>query len=333
MLGAAMALGACGGSGAAKAKGGTLGPVRTVTWAVGTTGSDFVTDISVGAADAADMLGWRFDRILNALATPDAHINAIRTAVTSRADVVLTVDWYQAVIDEIAAGQKGGTHFAVVNSANNPAELEKLNVPFVGLTPKITGKLMGRHIADELAARGISQGSVLVGNPFPGSLNVEERIAGVREGLAEVTGGLRMVTFPDNAATDSALAVGLYKAKITETADVVAHAAAGGEMSTIPLTKALAELGKRASGTVVGGWVSSLKSLTLLKNGELTFALDENLYYQGFLAVLASWSMLERGMPAGDISPGFQWVTPKSVDAVIDSYQRRKAAAEAYGLS
>ena len=333
LVGAAVALTACGNSAAGEGKGGALGPARTVAWAVGTTGSDFVTDISVGAADAAEMLGWRFDRILNPLATPDAHINAIRTAVTSRADVVLTVDWYQAVVDEIAKGLESGTHFAVVNSANNPAELDKLNVPFVGHTPRVTGKLMGQRVAEELSARGVRQGTVLVGNPFPGSLNVEERIAGVGEGLAETSPGLKLVTFPDSAATDSALAVGLYKAKITEIGDVVAHAAAGGEMSAIPLTKALSELGVGPDDAVVGGWVSSVKSLTLLKDGELTFALDENLYYQGFMAVMAAWSMLERGMHAGDFSPGFHWVTPENVDTVIDSYQRRRVAAEAYGLS
>ncbi|MCT2398794.1 substrate-binding domain-containing protein [Novosphingobium mangrovi (ex Huang et al. 2023)] len=334
MAGAFAALAACGQTeGGSGAKGGSLGPKRTVAWAVGTTGSDFVTEISVGAADAAAMLGWRFNRILNALPTPDAHINAIRTAVTARSDVILTVDWYQAVVDEIAAGQKQGTHFAVVNSANNPDELAPLNVPFVGQEPRTTGRLMGERIAAALAKKDIRQGSVLVGNPFPGSLNIEERIRGIGEGLASADGGLEMVTFPDSAAADSTLSVGLYKAKITEIGNVVAHAVAGSEMSAVPLTKALAELQTGPGQVVVGSWVSSLKTLNLVKSGQITFALDENLYYQGFMAVLLVWSMLERQMPASTLSSGHTWVSADNVEEMIASYNRRKVAAEAYGLS
>jgi len=333
--GALLALGACAGEqGAAAAAAGTLGPARTVAWAVGTTGSDFVLEISLGAADAAEMLGWRFTRILNTQPTPEAHINAIRQAVTSRADVILTVDWYQAVVEEIAAGQKKGARFAVVNSANNPRELAPLQVPFVGQQPRETGRLMGARIAETLSERGVASGRVLVGNPFPGSLNVEERIRGVGEGLAEIAGeAYELVSFADNAAADVTASVGLYKAKMTETGNIVAHAVAGGEMSAVPLSKALAEVGQSAGQTVIGGWVGSLKVLNLIKSGEMSFALDENLYYQGFLAVLLSWSMLERQFPAVNLSAGHVWVTPDTVDSMIESYQKRKAKASEYGLS
>jgi simple sugar transport system substrate-binding protein len=329
--GAMLALAACaksadGGGGAA----GKLGVTRTVAWAVGTPGSDFVLEISLGAADAAEMLGWKFTRILNALPTPDAHINAIRQAITARSDVILTVDWYQAVVDEIAKGKQQGSQFAIVNSANNPDTLAPLNVPFVGQEPRDTGRLMGQRIAETLKAKGVTAGTVLVGNPFPGSLNVEERIRGIEEGLG---GGLKMVSFPDGSAADAATAVGLYKAKIQEVGDVVAHAAAGGEMSAVPLTKALAELGEKPGGVLVVGSVSSLKVLSLVKSGVMRFAIDECLYNQGFLAVLLAWSMLERGMPAVSLSPGHIWVSPDNVDAMIASYETRKKAAAAYGLS
>ncbi len=333
LVGGMAFLSACGQSAKADVGSEALGPQKTVAWAVGTTGSDFVTEISVGAADAAEMLGWRFNRILNPLPTPDAHVAAIRNAVTSRADVILTVDWYQAVIEEIKAGQKEGVQFAVVNSASNLDELAPLNVPFVGHEPRSTGRMMGERIARTLAEQGITSGSVLVGNPFPGSVNVEERIRGIADGLAAGGGELTMATFPDSSATDSTLAVGLYKSKITELGDVVAHAVAGGEMSAIPLTKAVSELGGDAQKALIGSWVSSLKTLNLVKSGEIAFALDEGLYYQGFLAVLLAWSMLERKMPAVSMPSGTVWVSADNVDAVIESYNTRKAAAEAYGLS
>ncbi|MFT4045924.1 MAG: substrate-binding domain-containing protein [Solimonas sp.] len=323
-------LAACSPKPAAGSKG-ALGEARSVAFAVGTTGSDFVMEISLGVADAAAMLGWRFTRILNAQPTPDAHINAIRQAVMMHADVVVTVDWYQAVVDEIAAGMQRGSRFAVVNSLNNPDTLAPLQVPFVGQQPRDTGRLMGERIAAALQARGIHEGSVLVGNPFPGSLNVEQRILGIGDGLAAVA-GLRLVSFADNAAQDAATSAALYKAKITEVGNVVAHAVAGSEMSAIPLSKALAELkdGRRA---LVGGWASSLKVLNLIKGGEMDFALDENLYYQGFMAVLLAWSRLERQMAAVTMAPGYAWVTPETVDAMIASYELRKASAARYGLT
>jgi simple sugar transport system substrate-binding protein len=312
--------------------GGTLGRARRVAWAVGTTGSDFVMEISLGAADAAEMLGWQFTRILNAQSTPDAHINAIRQAVTMQVDVVLTVDWYQAVVDEIAAGQKRGVSFAVVNSLNNPDTVAPLQVPFVGQQPRETGRLMGARLAQKLVALGVSNGSVLAGNPFPGSLNVEERLRGIADGLAPVT-DLKLVTFADGAAQDTATSVALYKAKITETGNVVAHAVAGGEMSAIPLFKALGEMRQPARKVVTGGWVSSLTVLNLIKSGQLQFALDENLYYQGFMAVVLAWSMLERDMPAVTMGSGYFWVTPENIDSTVASYDRRKASAIHHGLA
>jgi simple sugar transport system substrate-binding protein len=329
-LGALVALAACTRANSSSGKDRALGPARTVAFAVGTPGSDFVTEISLGCADAAEMLGWRFRRVLNTQPTPDAHITAIRQAVTSRADVVVTVDWYQAVVDEIVAGAKQGVHFALVNSIDNAAALAPLNVPFAGQQPRETGKLMGERIAEALKAKGIVSGTVLAGNPFPGSLNVEQRIAGIGDGLAALP-GVKLVSFADGSAQDAVASVGLYKAKIAEAGNVVAHAAAGGEMSAVPLVKALS--GAVGPRPVVGSWTSSLKQLDLVKDGSIDFALDENLYYQGFLAVLLAWSMLERGMPAATVSSGCSWVTPHSIDAMIASYQTREAKAAAYGLA
>jgi simple sugar transport system substrate-binding protein len=330
LLGAAVALAGCahGGAGAGGAK--ALGPARTVAFAVGTPGSDFVTDISLGCADAATMLGWTFRRVLNPQPTPDAHINAIREAVTARNDVIVTVDWYQAVVDEIAAGQKQGAHFALVNSANNPDSLAPLNVPFAGQPSRDNGRLLGARLAAALRAKGVAGGTVLVGNPFPGSANVEERIAGIGEGLAALA-GVKMVSFPDGAAQDPVASVGLYRAKMAALGGVVGHAVAGGEMSAVPLMKALG--GMSGPRPTVAGWSSSLAALNLVKSGAMDFALDENLYYQGLLAVLMAWSMLERGLPAISLSAGHSWVEPHTVDAMIHSYQLRRQQAVAYGLA
>ena len=331
-LGLAAGLAACGGKASSGEERAHLGPARTVAFAVGTTGSDFVTEISVGAADAAEMLGWRFTRVLNPQPTPEFHINAIKNAIAARADVVVTVDWYQAVVDEIRRTQGRNVRFAIVNSASSPAALAAMNVPFVGQEPHVTGKLMGERIASTLRERGVTQGSVLVGNPFPGSVNVEARIRGIGDGLA-AGGAYRMVSFADGSAAEPAASVSLYKAKITELGDVVAHAVAGGEMSVVPLAKALSELGPQARGALVASWGSSLRTFKLVKDGQVTFALDENLYYQGFMAVLLAWSQFERGLPAVTLSSGHVWVAPDNVDAMIASYERRKAAAVAYGLS
>lgn len=313
----------------------TLGPRRSVTWAVGTTGSDFVLDIAVGVADAATMLGWRFDRVLNTQTTPDAHIDAIRQAVTARADVIITVAWYQAVVDEIASAMQDGVRFAIVNSETNPAELATLGVPFVGQDPYEGGRTLGERLAATLAARGQSKGTVLVGNPFPGSVNLEQRISGIRDGLATgaPAGGLRLVSFADGSAQDAASAVALYKAKLEQTGDVVAHAIAGGELSAVPLITALTESGVTPGQVTLAGWTGSLKMLRLIKSGWMSFALDDGLYYQGFLAVMLAWSMLERSMPAADLSPGKLIVTAQNVDVLIESYEKRRAAARSYGLS
>ncbi|MDG2533053.1 substrate-binding domain-containing protein [Sphingomonas sp. HITSZ_GF] len=335
MLGAGLglvALAGCARSGSAQGGNSKLGKQRSVAFAIGTPGSDFVLELSLGCADAAEMLGWRFSRVLNAQPTPDAHINAIRQAVTARNDVVVTVDWYQAVIDEAAKAKPQGTSFAIVNSLNNPDTAAKLGLPFVGQSPRESGRMLGERIAKALAAKGVAQGAVLVGNPFPGSLNVEERIAGVGEGLRAVP-GLSLLSFADGSAGDAAASVALYKAKIGEAGNVVAHAAAAGEMSAVPLLKALDELGGTAAKALVAGTVSSLKVLDFVKRGRMAFALDENLYNQGFMAVLLAWGMLERGMPSTSLTPASSWIDAANVDAAIASYAKRKEAAAAYGLS
>lgn len=314
-----------------------LGPARTVAWAVGTTGSDFVLDISVGAADAAKMLGWRFMRVLNTQVTPEAHIDAIRQAVTSRADVVITVDWYTAVANEIAEGVKTGTRFAIVDSINDPDPLAALGVPFAGQEPQAMGEVIGARIAQALSERGVREGVVLVGNPFPGSANLVQRIQGIQDGLAKTSNGqagtYRLVTFADSAAQDAAASVAAYKSKITETGDIVAHAVVGAEMSAVPLTTALTELNVAPGSLVIGGWASGLKMLDLVKEKRIDFVLDENLYSQGFMAVWAAWLMLERGMPALDLSGGYVMVTPQNVETMIASYAKRRTIARDYGLA
>jgi len=325
-------LGGCGRSGARgdKDSGGDLGAARSVAFAIGTPGSDFVHEISLGCADAAEALGWRFSRVLNAQPTPDAHVNAIRQAVTARNDVVVTVDWYQAVVEEVARAQPQGTRFAMVNSLNNSEGMAKYGVPFSGQNPADVGRMLGARMARELANRGKTQGAVLVGNPFPGSLNVEQRIAGIAEGL-KAQPGLRMVGFADGSAADAATSVALYKAKIGETGDIVAHAAASGEMGAVPLLKALDELG--GPKPLVASTVSSLKMLDFVKQGRVAFALDENLYMQGFSAVMLAWSQMERGLAPLQTAPGCTWVEPGNVDAMIAGYRKRREAAKAHGLS
>lgn len=331
VLGSGFAFAVLGGCARSGGQGGDdLGGARSVAFAIGTPGSDFVHEISLGCADAAEALGWRFSRVLNAQPTPDAHVNAIRQAVTARNDVVVTVDWYQAVVEEVARAQPQGTRFAMVNSLNNPEGMAKYQVPFSGQNPGDVGRLLGGRIARELARRGQARGAVLVGNPFPGSLNVEERIAGIAEGL-KAQPGLRMVSFADGSAADAATSVALYKAKIGETGDVVAHVAASGEMGAVPLLKALDELG--GATPLVASTVSSLKMLDFVKRGQVAFALDENLYMQGFSAVMLAWSTMERGLAPLRTAPGCTWVEPGNVDAMIAGYRKRREAAKAHGLS
>lgn len=334
-LGSGLAFAVLGGGLAGCARSGAkadedLGAARSVAFAIGTPGSDFVHEISLGCADAAEALGWRFTRVLNAQPTPDAHVNAIRQAVTARNDVVVTVDWYQAVVEEVVRAQPQGTRFAMVNSLNNADDMAKYGVPFSGQNPSDVGRLLGARMAQELGRRGTTQGAVLVGNPFPGSLNVEQRIAGIAEGL-KAQPGLRMVSFADGSAADAATSVALYKAKIQETGNVVGHAAASGEMGAVPLLKALDELGGPAP--LVGSTVSSLKMLDFVKQRRVAFALDENLYMQGFSAVMLAWSAMERGLAPLQTAPGCTWVEAGNVDAMIAGYRKRKEAAKAHGLS
>lgn len=311
---------------------GALGPQRSVAFAIGTPGSDFVMEIALGCADAAEMLGWRFTRILNPQPTPDAHVNAIRQAVTARNDVVVTVDWYQAVIEEAARARGSGTRFVMVNTLNNPKEAGAIGIPFVGTSSRESGQWLGERMAKLLAEKGVASGGVLVGNPFPGSLNVEDRIAGIGEGLRAAP-GLRLVTFADSAGADPAASVGLYKAKIRQSGDIVGHVAGAGELSAVPLLKALAEIGGAAGAAPVAATASSLKMLEFIKTGRVAFALDENLYQQGFTAVMLAWAGLERGLPAQQLSPGHVWVDAVNVDQMIASYSKRKEAAGVYGLS
>lgn len=333
MLGSGLALAALAGCARAPVKtGSALGASRSVAFAIGTPGSDFVLEISLGCADAAEALGWRFSRVLNPQPTPDAHVNAIRQAVTAHNDVVVTVDWYQAVVDEVARAQAQGTHFAIVNSLNNADAMAKFAVPFCGQNPSEVGQMLGARMAQELARRGKTQGTVLVGNPFPGSANVEQRIAGIGEGLKSQP-GLKLVSFADGSAADAATSVALYKAKIREAGNVVAHAAASGEMGAVPLLKALDELGGSVPPTLVASTISSLKVLDFIKQGRVAFALDENLYLQGFNAVMMAWSTLERGVSPLQSAPGCTWVDAANVAAVTAGYHKRQEAAKAYGLS
>lgn len=269
----------------------------------------FFSAMSAGAEQAGKDLGIKVDytapKDLNNLGPDLSRLGD--SALASKPDAVVAseflADAQDAGLKEIA---DSGIPVAYVNAGPN---WEKLGgFTYIGEDPALFGQRAGEQLAKDGAK------NVLCVNHVPGNPTLEQRCEGVTEALDEAGGETTVLTIPADQSTNP-----------TSVTNAISGALRSDDAidGVLTLGSGVAENAVRAiesadSDAILGTGDLSKNVLKFIKDGSISFAVDQQPYLQGYYAVLAASQKVELGLqPVGQIKTAPLFVTKDTVDQVI----------------
>ncbi len=314
---AAAALWGCGGG--AGGGGGAEGPgdarpgradVRIVMVSHGQTSDPFWSVVANGAGDAAKELGVRLEYQAPTSFDMVRMSQLIDAAVASRPSALaISVPDPDALASSVEAAIAAGIPALSVNSGD--AAWERLGfLGHIGQTEYESGRAAGERLVSSGAKR------VLCVNHEVGNVSLDTRCRGLRDGLS--TGGATMQVLGVSLADPEDAAQRIRSALTRDAAvDGMLTLGPGGAAPALAALRESGRLGKIAVGT----FDLTPEVLAGVRDGDLLFAIDQQPYLQGYLAVVLLTKYLEtRAMPGGGeiIRTGPTFVTKENAADVIE---------------
>jgi simple sugar transport system substrate-binding protein len=215
--------------------------------------------------------------------------NLIRTAISQGASVIAVPDWVPDAEDEaIKAAQAAGIPVILYNAggADKAKELGAIN--YIGNEEYTAGLAAGAYYA----THGFK--NVICVNTVPGAQNLEDRCKGVADGAAKEGGVSTQLPLPASAFGDPTAVAEAIKATllkdttingaVTISAADANSAATGIEQAGLTGKVALASFDMDGAG------------LDRIKAGTQLFAVDQQPWLQGFLAVTMADAYVNYGL-------------------------------------
>ncbi len=235
---------------------------------------------------------------------PDV-VGLIRTAISMEVDGLVIPNWVPeaedpAIKDAIAAG----IMVILMNAggADKARELGAIN--YVGSDEYVAGVAGGTYFGDH------GQKNVLCINTLPGTANIEARCAGVIEGITAKGGKGAQLPLPSTSFGDATAVAEAIKAELLKDETihgVITISAGDADSAAVGIDQA----GKTGT-TMLGTFDLNGAGLDRVKAGTQQFAIDQQPYLQGYLAV----SLLASAIDFGTSLPTFPVLTgPGIVDA------------------
>lgn len=319
---AAAALWACGGGAGGTGGGGAegqgegqrRGDVRIVMVSHGQTSDPFWSVVANGAGDAAKELGVRLEYQAPTSFDMVRMSQLIDAAVASRPSALaISVPDPDALASSVKAAIAAGIPALSVNSGD--AAWERLGfLGHIGQTEYESGRAAG----ERLVAGGAKR--VLCVNHEVGNVSLDTRCRGLGDGLA--AGGATMQVLGVSLSDPEDAAQRIRSALVRDAAvDGMLTLGPGGAAPALAALRESGRLGKIAVGT----FDLTPEVLAAVRDGDLLFAIDQQPYLQGYLAVVLLTKYLEtRAMPGGGeiIRTGPSFVTKENAAGVIELAER-----------
>ncbi len=318
---AAAGLWACGGgerapSGgeAGAGEGADRGSIRIVLLSHGQTSDPFWSVVSNGAADGAREMGVKLEYQAPTSFDMVRLSQLIDAAVASRPSALaISVPDPDALQASVEAARAAGIPAISVNSGD--AAWERLGfLAHIGQTEYESGVAAGERLAAGGARR------VLCVNHEIGNVSLDTRCRGLSDGLAKR--GARMdvlgVSLADPEDAEQRIRGALAR---DAGIDGMLMLGPGGAAPALSALRETGRLGKIAVGT----FDLTPEVLAAVRDGQLLFAIDQQPYLQGYLAVVLLTKYLETGaMPGGGqiIRTGPSFVTRENAAEVIALAER-----------
>lgn len=277
----------------------------------------FWSRVKRGADDAAEVVEagggsvtWLGPKNYDNLG-PDAA-KLIETALSQGADGVVGPDWVPEAQDAAFEKVVSGDIPLVIFNAGGQDAADKLGaLNYVGSDEFTAGRAGGAFFGDN------GQSNVLCVNTLPGAANTEARCDGIADGISESGGTSAQLPLPSSKFGDPTAVSQAIKAALLEddSIDGVVTISAGDATSAASAI----EQGNFGDSVALGTFDVDPDQLDRIKGGSQLFAIDQQPYMQGYLAVSMLYANIQWGLelPQKPLLTGPAIINADNVDLVI----------------
>ena len=238
--------------------------------------------------------------------------NLVRTAISQKASVIAVPDWVPGSEDEaIKAAQAAGIPVILFNSGGGDKAKELGAINYVGNEEYTAGLAGGAHYT----ATGAK--NVLCVNTVPGAQNLEDRCKGISDGISKGGGKSTQLPLPASSfgnptAVAEAIKATLLKDKTID--GLVTISASDADSAAVGI--------EQAGGTgkiQLGSFDMNETCLERIKAGTQSYAIDQQPWLQGFLAVTLADGYVNYGLKlaSAPILTGPGVVDKTTIDATL----------------
>jgi len=295
-----------------------------------TAGNGFFDPVYVGAKVAGNLIGANILLLGSESPTDDParEIEILNQIVQDPSidGIIMTTPQVGAYNDIVKTAEANGIPVATTNSYD-PSLLNRSGISHTGQDASAAA-IAGEALVQCLMDKGIESGSiVLPSSTAMGNIEVNNRVTAAFEAIVKgLNDAGKLANFkvdagPENTGIDTNPndpvngIVTLFESR----GDVVG-AFAGNNVFTPALAKAAAQTGKTGQICAYGFDLGPAQQ-DALKSGDLTGALGQQPFLQGFYPVMQLWLQIDRGIAAANLDTRAQLVTQETVGNVGKRYE------------
>jgi simple sugar transport system substrate-binding protein len=278
--------------------------------------------VDVGFNDAARTFGWTYTKVGVPIAqySDASHVDTIKRAILTKPDVLVTSWWVKGVKDVMAEAQQQGI-FCLCNDADNfPDDRKSLGIAWIGTDGFANGRNLAQTMLQTLGNNGVTSGTIVFGNPYPGNDNIEVRARGMQSAIDAWNtangASFTLDNFGDKSDTDAPTSSGLWQAKITQLGKNMVGAAGVATAWPTVITDVLNSKGIKPGQMVLGGFGAAPPARKGLHDGWIVASADESYYPVGYVTALLAWQYLQRSVAPRDYVTGGSMIDSSNIAAI-----------------
>ena len=215
--------------------------------------------------------------------------NLVRTAISQGASVIAVPDWVPDTQDEaIKAAMDAGIPVMLYNAGGGDKAKELGAINYIGNEEYPAGVAGGEYFGSH------GQKNVICVNTVPGAQNLEDRCRGMADGIAPLGGVSNQLPLPATSFGDPTAVAEAIKATLLKdpTIDGVVTISAGDANSAAIGIEQAGAAGKVA----LASFDMDEAGLQRIKAGAQLYAIDQQPWLQGFLAVTMADAYVNYGL-------------------------------------
>jgi simple sugar transport system substrate-binding protein len=290
-----------------------------------TAGNGFFDPVYVGATVAANLIGAKVLLLGSESPTDDPAreleiLNQIIQDPTLDG-IIMTTPQVGAYDDIVRTARENGIPVATTNSFD-PNILDRNGISHTGQDASAAA-IAGEALVQCLEDRGIESGSIILPNDTAmGNIEVNNRVTAAYNAIVKALNASgKLDSFKVDAGPES---VGVSAdmndpvnsiISLIESRGDVVGAFAGNNVFTPALAKAVAQTGNTGKMCAYGFDLGPAQQ-EALRSGDLTGALGQQPFLQGFWPVMQLWLEIDRGISAANLDTRAQLVTGETVGNV-----------------